>query len=192
MTHLDQQGRPKPPLAADETTTLLGFLDFQRATVAWKCAGVDAAGLRATVAASSMTLGGMLKHLACVEDYWCSRWLHGRDPAPPWDTVDWGADPDWDWHSATEDTPEQLHALWEGAVTHSRSLVTEALEDGGLDRPARMTERWDGQSWSMVPADSGDEVPSLRWILLHLVEEYARHIGHADLLRESVDGLTGE
>jgi Protein of unknown function (DUF664) len=67
MTYLDEQGRPKPPLAADETATLLGFLEFQRATMAWKCAGLDAAGLGVTVAASSMTLGGMLKHLARQE-----------------------------------------------------------------------------------------------------------------------------
>src|SRR6266478_4569046 len=64
MTNLDEQGRPEPPLAAGETATLLGFLDYQRETLAWKCSGLDAAGLRATVAASSMTLGGMLKHLA--------------------------------------------------------------------------------------------------------------------------------
>ena len=177
MTNLDEQGRPEPPLAGDETATLLGFLDYQRATLAWKCSGLDAAGLQATVGASSMTLGGMLKHLAYVEDLWCSRRLHGRDPAPPWDMVDWKADPDWDWHSAAEDTPEQLHALWQDAV--ARSLVAEALADGGLERLARRT--WpDGRA------------PSLRWILFHLVEEYARHNGHADLLRESVDGLTGE
>jgi hypothetical protein len=105
MTHLDEQGRPEPPLAADETASILGFLEFQRATLAWKCAGLDAAGLQATVAASSMTLGGLLKHMAYVEDDWFSRWLHGRDKSPPWDTVDWAADSDWDWHSAAEDTP---------------------------------------------------------------------------------------
>ncbi len=85
MTDLDEQGRPEPPLAADETATLLGFLEYQRATLAWKRSGVDAAGLRATVAASSMSLGGLLKHLAYVEADWFSRWLHGRDREPPWD-----------------------------------------------------------------------------------------------------------
>jgi uncharacterized damage-inducible protein DinB len=135
--------------------------------------------MRATVGVSAMTLGGMLKHLAFVEDWWCSRWLHGRDPQPPWDAVDWDADPDWDWRSAATDPPEQLRGLWEETVARSRSAVAEALADGGLDRVARRT--WpDGRA------------PSLRWILLHLVEEYARHNGHADLLRESVDGLTGE
>jgi uncharacterized damage-inducible protein DinB len=179
MTHLDEHGRPEPPLAADETATLLGFLDYQRATLAWKCAGLDGGGLRATVGASAMTLGGMLKHLANVEDYWCSRRLHGRDPAPPWDTADWEADPDWDWHPAAADTPEQLRALWQDAVARSRKLVAEALADGGLERPARRP--WpDGRA------------PSLRWILCHMLEEYARHNGHADLIRESVDGSTGE
>ncbi|MGH2554093.1 MAG: DinB family protein [Actinomycetota bacterium] len=180
MTDLDEHGRPEPPLGADETATLLGFLDYQRATLAWKCGGLDAAGLRATAAASSITLGGLLTHLANVEDLWFSRRLHGRDPAPPWDTVDWKADPDWDWHSAAEDTPEQLQTLWQDAVTRSRSLVSEALADGGLDRPAAWIDDWYGVA------------PSLRWILVHMIEEYARHNGHADLIRESVDGLVGE
>jgi uncharacterized damage-inducible protein DinB len=179
MTDVDEQGRPEPPLAADEIDTLLGYLDYQRATLAWKCGGLDATGLRATVGASSMTLGGMLKHLAYVEDNWFSRWLHGRDRQAPWDAVDWRADPDWDWNSAAEDSPEQLFALWQDTLARSRFLVGEALADGGLDRLAQRT--WpDGRS------------PSLRWILVHMIEEYARHNGHADLLRESVDGLTGE
>jgi uncharacterized damage-inducible protein DinB len=179
VTDLDEHGRPEPPLSADETATLLGFLDYQRATLAWKCSGLDSAGLRATVGASSMTLGGLLKHLACDEDGWFSRWLHGRDWQPPWDAVDWKADPDWDWHSAAEDTAEQLNELWQDAVARSRSLVAEALADGGLERLAR-------RSWP------DGRAPSLRWILCHMIEEYPRHNGHADLLRESVDGQTGE
>jgi uncharacterized damage-inducible protein DinB len=180
LSNLDEQGRPEPPLAADETATLLGFLDFQRATLAWKVSGLDADGLRATVEPSSMTLGGMLKHLAYVEDSWFNAMLHGRTPHPPWDTVDWKADRDWDWHSATEDGPEELLKLWQETVERSRSLVDEALADGGgLDQLARRT--WpDGNA------------PSLRWILVHMIEEYSRHNGHADLLRESVDGQTGE
>jgi uncharacterized damage-inducible protein DinB len=180
MTDLDEHGRPEPPIAADEAATLLGFLDYQRATLAWKCAGLDAAGLRATLAPSSMTLGGMLKHLALVEDWWFSQRLLGRPPVPPWDAVDWDADPDWDWHSAAGDTPEQLRALWQEAVARSRSRVAEALADGGLGRLA-----------TGISNDRG-EAPSLRWIVCHMVEEYARHNGHADLLRESVDGLVGE
>jgi uncharacterized damage-inducible protein DinB len=179
MTNLDEQGHPEPPVAGDENATLLGSLERQRATLAWKCGGLDAAGLQATVGASSMTLGGLLKHLALVEEDYFSRRLHDRALGPPWDAGDWDADPDWDWHSAAEDTPEQLMTLWQEAVARSRSAVTEALADGGLDQLARRT--WpDGRA------------PSLRRILIDLIEEYARHVGHADLIRESVDGLVGE
>src|SRR5215218_592684 len=148
MTNLDEQGRPEPPLVADETATLLGFLEYQRATLAWKCSGLDAAGLAATVAASSMTLGGMLKHLAYVEDDWCSRWLHDRPLSPPWDTVDWAADLDWDWHSAADDSPEELFALWQAAVDRSRELVAQALAERGIDGSALRTGR-DGRRPSL-------------------------------------------
>ena len=179
MALVDEHGRPQPPLAGDETATLLGFLDYQRATFAWKCSGLDAEGLSATVAASSMTLGGMLKHLAYVEQYWFSERLHGHEMGPPWNTVNWETDPDWDWHSAAEDPPELLFKLWQEAAARSRALVNEVLDEGGLKQLARRT--WpDGRS------------PSLRWILVHLIEEYGRHNGHADLIRESVDGETGE
>jgi uncharacterized damage-inducible protein DinB len=179
MTDLDEHGRPEPPLTGDEADTLLGFLEFQRATLAWKCAGLDAAGLRATVGASPMTLGGLLKHMALVEYGWFSRNLHGHDRQPPWDAVDRDADPDWEWRTAADDTPEELRALWQDSVARSRALVAEALADGGTARLAR-------RSWP------DGRTPSLRWILCHMIEEYARHNGHADLLRESVDGSTGE
>jgi uncharacterized damage-inducible protein DinB len=180
MTELDEHGRPEPPLAADEAATLLGFLDYQRATLAWKCSGLDAAGLRATTAASTMTLGGILKHMALVEHGWFSRTLHGREYAPPWDTVDWKADRDWEWRTAGGDSPDELYALWDRTVEQSRADVAQVLDSGdGLGQLAQRT--WpDGRS------------PSLRWILCHMIEEYARHNGHADLLRESVDGATGE
>ncbi|MEO3750630.1 DinB family protein [Streptomyces sp. B6B3] len=178
-TDLDEHGRPEPPFAGDEAATLLGFLEFQRATLAWKCAGLDAAGLNTTVAKSSMTLGGMLKHLAFVEEIWFSRRLLDREIPSPWKEVDWDADEDWDWHSAADDTPEQLHTLWRDTVERSRAAVAEVMAAGGLGQPARR-----GLS------DGGH--PSLRWILVHMVEEYARHNGHADLIRESIDGSVGE
>jgi uncharacterized damage-inducible protein DinB len=180
MAMLDEHGRPEPPLGADEATTLVAFLEFQRATIAWKSGGLDATGLRATTAASSMTLGGMLKHLTYVEDLWCSRRLLGNDPAPPWNTVDWDADIDWDWNSAANDAPEELQAMWESAVARSRGFVADALADGGLDRRSVWID------------DYFDEAPTLRWVLVHLIREYARHCGQADLLREAVDGVTGE
>jgi uncharacterized damage-inducible protein DinB len=177
---IDDHGRPEPPIAAGETETWLGFLDYQRATLAWKCRGVDAAGLAVTIAASTMTLGGLLKHMALVEEGWFSRSLHGHDRSAPWDTIDWNADPDWDWNSAASDSPEELFALWEAAVERSRALTADALATGdGLNQLAKRT--WpDGTA------------PSLRWIVVHMIEEYARHNGHADLLRESIDGETGE
>jgi len=179
MTRIDDHGRPEPPEAGNETDTLLGFLDYQRATLAWKCEGLDAAGMRTTTAASTMTVGGLLKHMALVEDHWFSRWLDNRAPAAPWDTVDWDADPDWEWHSAADDTPDALRQIWQEAVEVSRARVADALTRGGLDQRARR-QGPDGRS------------PSLRWILCHMIEEYARHNGHADLLREVVDGQTGE
>jgi hypothetical protein len=179
MTHSDEQGRPEPPVAGDETATLLGSLERERAILAWKCGRLDAPGMSATVGASSMTLGGLLKHLALGEDEYFSRRLLGRELGPPWDTVDWDADPDWEWHSAAEDTPEQLLTLWQDAVARSRSAVTEALAGGGLEQLAWYTS-------------ARGESPSLRRILIDMIEEYARHVGHADLIRESVDGLTGE
>jgi uncharacterized damage-inducible protein DinB len=177
--NVDEHGRPDPPIAGDELATLLGFLDYQRATLAWKCSGLDSAGLQATVGVSTMTLGGMLKHMALVEDHWFSYYLHARDRVAPWNSVDWEADPDWEWHSAAQDSPEELMKLWQDAAASSRSRVAEALSDGGLDQLARRI--WpDGKA------------PSLRWIICHMIEEYARHNGHADLIRESVDGQTGE
>jgi uncharacterized damage-inducible protein DinB len=179
VTVIDDQGRPEPPIAAGELDTLLGFLDYQRATLAWKCRGLDSAGLSATVGVSTMTLGGLLKHMALVEEGWFVRSLHDRPRTAPFDTVDWSADPDWEWHSAASDSPEDLFALWNAAVERSRALVAEALPNGGLDQPAK-------RGWP------DGTVPSLRWIVVHMIEEYARHNGHADLLRESIDGETGE
>jgi uncharacterized damage-inducible protein DinB len=179
MIDIDEQGRPEPPLSGHEFETLMGFLEFQRATLAWKCEGLDATGFQVTVGASSMTLGGLLKHLALVENFWFSVRLWDRAPQVPFDNVDWDVERDWEWRSAADDSREQLFTLWRDAVAQSNRLVTEATQEGGLDQLARRA--WpDGRS------------PSLRWILCHMIEEYARHNGHADLIREAVDGLTGE
>jgi len=175
----DAQGRPRPAQTADEVTTLVTLLDYQRATLEWKCRGVDAAGLRATVGASTMTLGGLLKHLAFVEDHWFSVFLHGETPQPPWDAVDRQANKDWEWTSAAEDSPEELRAGWRAAVERSRAQLDRALAAGGLEQLGAGRLRLDGS-----------EV-NLRWILTHMIAEYARHNGHADLLRESVDGEVG-
>jgi hypothetical protein len=180
MTHVDDD-RPSldPPMAGDEAATLLGFLDRQRATFAWKCEGLDEAGLRATLGPSTMTLGGMLKHLARFEDDMSTEWLQGREQLPPWNAIDWETDHDWDWRTAAGESPEELQARWREAVARSRDLFAEAIADR--------------DSGPMDPgsAQSDNEVRSVRYILVNMIEEYARHNGHADLLREAVDGRVG-
>jgi len=175
----DSEAIVSPPVSGSEREMLLGELERVRGYIAWKCGKLDAAGLAATLRPSTMTLGGLLKHLALVEDDWFSVKLHGRDRHEPWNTVDWEADPDWDWQSAAADSPEQLMSAWQDAVARSRALVAEAIADGGLDRPAAF-------SWP------DGKTPNLRRLLVDMIEEYARHVGHADLIRESVDGLVGE
>lgn len=170
---------PEPPIDGDEAATLIGSLDRQRATFAWKTGGLDADALRVTLGASTVTLGGLLKHLALVEDYYFSVRLFGSTPAPPFNTVDWDANPAWDWVSASVDSPDYLYGLWQTCVDESRRLVNLALESDGLDQ--KLAQKWpDGRS------------PSLRRTFVDLIEEYARHVGHADLIRESIDGVVGE
>jgi hypothetical protein len=169
----------EPPVAGDELATLVGSLERQRRTFAWKCSGLDAAGMRTTLGASAITLGGLVKHVSLVEAIYFQERLLGGDPGSPWNEVDWDADPNWDWRTGAEEPPEQLLALWRETVAKSREALHEALAVGGLDQLGRQV--WpDGRA------------PSLRRILIDLIEEYARHVGHADLIRESVDGLVGE
>ena len=179
MTKTDEFGRPQVPLDGDEATTLLGYLDYQRATLAWKCRGVSAEGLRQTVAASTMTLGGLLLHMALVEDHWFTRYVADQGMPERWASVDWDADPDMEWRTAADHSPEELVAIWQESVERSRAQVARALESGDLGQLAAK------------PFSNG-RAPSLRWVVTHMIEEYARHNGHADLLREAVDGSTGE
>jgi hypothetical protein len=169
----------EPPVAGDETATLLGSLERQRATLEWKCGGLDADGLSTRLPPSAITLGGLIKHVAFIEEEYFVHRLLGRELGAPWNAADWDADPDWEWHTAADDSPEQLMMLWGDAVARSRAAVAEALAIGGLDHLAKFT-------------NSRGESPSLRRILIDLIEEYARHVGHADLIRESIDGLVGE
>jgi Protein of unknown function (DUF664) len=132
MANTPQEIPSGPPVAGDEIATLLGSLERQRATFSWKCGGLDATGTRATVGASSMTLGGLLKHLALVEDDDFSYKLMGRSPGPPWAEVDFDDDPDREWRTAAQDSPDELMAMWRAAVERSRVTVAAVLEDGGL------------------------------------------------------------
>ena len=172
----------EPSMTAGEVEMLLFALERSRAQFAWKCGGLDAAGLNKSHPPSAMTLGGLLKHLALVEDIYTAADLLGQPPGPPWDAVDLRADPDWQWRSAADDSPEELYALWRGAVERSRAAIAEVLADGGLDQPSKY----------LGSANAAGELPNLRRILVDLHDEYARHVGHADLFREAIDGLVGE
>ncbi|MCW2792073.1 MAG: hypothetical protein JWO76_1171 [Nocardioides sp.] len=168
--------RVDPPLDGDEAATLLGFLAYHRDTLRLKAADLTSEQLNATHAPSTMTLGGMVKHLAFVEHWWFRCVFLGEEYGEPWASVDWEEDADWDWHSAVDDTPEQLWALFDAACADSDSVIAAA---DALGQPSRRTGR-------------AGTTFSLRWIVTHMVEEYARHNGHADLLRESIDGVTGD
>jgi uncharacterized damage-inducible protein DinB len=163
----------------DELAMLGQFLDYHRATLVAKASGLDAAGLAARVGPSSLTLGGLLAHAALNEDHWFGVILLGRPRAEPWASVDWDADPDWEFTTAADHSPADLLAAYEAVCERSRANVAEAYADGGLDRQGTGTS-------------SRGEAFTLRWIMLHMLEECARHNGHADLLREAVDGVTGE
>ena len=169
----------EPPLAGAETEALLGALDRQRWTFRFKAGDLDAAGLRVSLGASSLTLGGLLKHLASAEDYMSTVKLSGADMDQTWRENGWDADNDWEFSSAADDSPEDLYALYDGAVARARERVDAALANGGLDQ-------------EIAAADGDGHHANLRRLLLDMVEEYGRHTGHADLIREAVDGRTGE
>ena len=192
MTNIDDQGRPEPPVAANEADTLLGYLDFQRATLEWKSRGLDEAGLRRTIASSAMTLAGLLKHMAYVEDHWFSGMLLDLPRMSPWDAVDWAATPDWEWESAAREPATAVRAQWNTSVERSRAVVRDALSRAS--DATNTNDATTGDPLGLLAKCSwpNGERPSLRWILVHIIEEYARHNGHADLLREAVDGETGE
>lgn len=168
-----------PPNAGNEVETLIGFLDFQRDVLRRKTEGVSADDLARALPPSALTLGGLLKHLALVEHMWFTEFFLGQEPSEPWASVDWDADHDWEFSSAAGESPAYLRSLFDAQVADSDRIVVEALARGGLDRLA-------------IRARRGEEQVNLRWILVHLIEEYARHLGHADLLREAIDGAVGD
>lgn len=168
---------PRPfPAAPNEIEALLGGLHRNRRTFGWKTDGLDSQAMRQTLGISAITLGGLLKHLALVEDHYFTHQLLGQDYPAVWAPM--ADDPDWEWHSAPADSADDLRALWLAAVGRSQAAVDEVLSEGSLDHPLAISD------WS--------ETPTLRRVLVDMIEEYARHTGHADLIRESIDGLVGE
>ncbi|MGI9606046.1 MAG: DinB family protein [Acidimicrobiales bacterium] len=172
--------RPEPPpipLQADEATTLLAFLDYYRAALVDRAYGLTVEQLRQTLPPSTLSLGRLLGHMAYVELTWFAERFDGEELAPPWTGFDWDADADAEMTMAEGWSPEALRARFDEAVDDSRARTAAALsaDGGGLDATSTLPSR-DGEHWN------------LRWILVHMIEEYARHCGHADFIRESIDG----
>jgi hypothetical protein len=168
----------EPPLAGTETEALIGSLNRLRSYLLWKCGGLDADGIRATLGPSAITLGGLLKHLSAVEATTFAWKLHGRRPFPPFDTWNWD-DEHSHWRVEADDTPASLEALFKESVAKGQALVDEAIAAGGLGGQADVSD------------DEGNHA-NVRRVVLDMIEEYGRHVGHADLIRVSVAGLVGE
>ena len=165
--------RPEPPYRGDERATLVGFLRWHRATLERKCAGLDADALaRRAVEPSSLSLLGLVRHLADVERAWFRRVLAGRDDPPRFYSAD-DIDGDHDGAAADPALVDEAWAAWREEVAFAERFVDEHDLDVTGDDPPR-------------------GAMSLRWVLVHMIEEYARHNGHADLLRERIDGTVGE
>ena len=182
MTAADTSWDPppwEPPLAGTETEALLGALNRLRTTFRWKADGLDSTSLQMRVGASTLTIGSLLKHLAAAEDYMFTTKMRGEPIGGPWDATGWDGSNDWDFTSAADDSPDELYTLYDAAVERSRARLAAALDDGGLDQRVHASE-------------PGGTHANLRRLVCDLIEEYGRHTGHADLIREAVDGLTGE
>jgi hypothetical protein len=169
----------EPPFAGTETEHVLGSLDRLRATFRWKADGLDDARIHAPATASALTVAGLLKHLAVQEDYAAFVKIAGEPMPSAWDGHGWDDDQDWEFSSAADQSPDELYAQYDAAVARSRRVVRSALEDRGIG----------GDSAVTLP-DGGHA--SIRRILFDQLEEYGRHTGHLDLLREALDGRTGE
>ena len=166
----------EPASTGSELELLTQYLDVQRETVLRKAEGLTASQLAQPLAPSTLTLAGLLYHLALVEETWFEVRFAGLPEREPWAVIDWDADPDWEFRTAAELDPNDLRERYNDACDRSREVVAQA---SGLDQ------------LSMLPRRNGGHF-SLRWVMLHLVEETARHAGHADFLREAVDGSVGE
>ncbi|MER5310599.1 DinB family protein [Streptomyces sp. NPDC002773] len=165
--------RVDPSTTSGEREALEQWLDFHRATLARKCEGLDDAQLRTLSAPpSDLNLLGLVRHMAEVERGWFRRTLAGEETQWIYSTDE---DNDRDIHTTDEDTYEEAYATWQAEIDHARSVAA----DRGLD------DLGDGKHRSGRPYN-------LRWIYLHMIEEYARHNGHADLIRERIDGVTGD
>jgi uncharacterized damage-inducible protein DinB len=168
--------RIDPAPVGSELDTLVEYLDYQRETMLAKTDDLTRTQLGQKHPPSELTLGGLLYHLALVEETWLEGRFSGLPDREPFAGVDWDADPDWEFRTAADLEPEQVRTRYRSACERSRQVVSQAAD---LDQLSVKAMR-DGRHFS------------LRWVLLHLIEETARHAGHADFLREAIDGTVGE
>lgn len=168
--------RTDPPSCGAEQLQLTSFLDYQREMLLQKAEGLSDAQLAQRLPTSALTLGGLLNHLAYVEDTWFRVRFAGQSDDPLWGAVDWAADPDFDFRTAADVTGDRLRRRYAEACARSRQIVA----------------RTDSLDQRSAQARANGQYFDLRWVLLHLIEETARHAGHADLLREAIDGTVGD
>jgi uncharacterized damage-inducible protein DinB len=166
------EDRVGPPLRGDERETLRAFLDYHRATLAMKCEGLSDEQLRERSSPpSTLSLLGLVRHLAEVERTWFRRVMNAEQVGMVWSEEENDFQRAYD---ATGSTRAEAFSAWQAEVEISRRVEREAAS---LDVTAHQA-RW------------GEDV-SLRLVMVHMIQEYARHNGHADLLREAVDGTVG-
>jgi uncharacterized damage-inducible protein DinB len=172
----DSDPRAEPPTRGDERDTLVGFLRWQRATLELKCSGLNAVDLaRRSVEPSTMSLLGLLRHMADVERGWFRELMAGEDIGARFASDE---EPDADFDGAVPDDAVVAEAwdAWRAEIAIADRIIAEARD---LDVVGKAKDPWRGEM-------------SLRWVLVHMIEEYARHNGHADLLRERIDGRIGQ
>ena len=163
------------PLTGTEKETLVAFLDYYRELLLDKAGGLTQEQLGTRLSPSTMTLAGMIYHLAVVEEAWFSENFLGQTLGEPWSSVDWANDRDWEWDIAPTLEPGLVLGAYREVFERSNEIVAQA---DSLEQ--------------LSVLDAADSKRSLRWILVHMIEETARHAGHADLIRESIDGEVGD
>jgi uncharacterized damage-inducible protein DinB len=168
--------RQDPDTCATERDALGQYLDYQRETILLKTEGLTKDQLAQKIPTSDLTLAGLLYHLALVEESWLEGRFLGMPERADWVDVDWVADPNWEFRAATSMDPDELRQRYRDACERSRQAAASATS---LDQLSAFKG---ADGWQFT----------LRWVLLHLIEETARHAGHADLIREAIDGSVGE
>ncbi len=163
------------PATVSERDALGQYLDYQRETILLLTEGLNQEQLARKIPTSSLTLAGLLYHLALVEESWFEEDFLGLAPRADWQGVDWKADPDYEFRTAAGKEPEWLRQRYRDACDRARRITADADTLDALSAVSRI----EGKPFT------------LRWLLLHMIEETARHAGQGDLIREAIDGTTG-